>query len=175
MAHPTGLASLMLALCTCTVSASAPVPRQEHPRPDLFRENWMTLNGEWQYEIDKAADGEARGLANDKISEDWYNKRVLNQAVKRNLERFPTDFMFQIKPEEAEEVRRSRSQSVTLNPETATHSSQSVMISGKHRGHSYLPYNKYLTIDCPPYEKHMEQSSDAAADDGRFDSRAGRA
>jgi len=66
--------------------------------------------------------------------------RVLNQAVKRNLERFPADFMFQVTPEEAEEVRRSRSQSVTLNPEIATDSSQSVMSSGKHRGHSYLPY-----------------------------------
>ena len=43
-------------------SYSAEVPRPEHPRPDLFRENWMTLNGEWQFENDKAADGEARGL-----------------------------------------------------------------------------------------------------------------
>jgi hypothetical protein len=66
--------------------------------------------------------------------------RVLNQAVKRNLERFPADFMFQVTPGEAEEVRRSRSQSVTLNPETATDSSQSVMSSRKHRGRSYLPY-----------------------------------
>jgi hypothetical protein len=50
--------------------------------------------------------------------------RALNQAVKRNLERFPADFMFQLTPEEAEEVRRSRAQSVTLN--SATDSSQSV-------------------------------------------------
>lgn len=38
--------------------------------------------------------------------------KVLNQAVKRNLERFPEDFMFQLSREEAEAV--SRSQSVTL-------------------------------------------------------------
>jgi len=43
--------------------AAADVPRPEHPRPDLQRGNWMTLNGEWQFEIDKAADGESRGLA----------------------------------------------------------------------------------------------------------------
>jgi len=36
--------------------------------------------------------------------------RTLNQAVKRNLERFPEDFMFQLSPEEAESLR---SQSVT--------------------------------------------------------------
>ena len=41
---------------------SAEVLRPEHPRPDQQRDNWMTLNGEWQFEIDKAADGESRGL-----------------------------------------------------------------------------------------------------------------
>ena len=37
--------------------------------------------------------------------------KVLIQAVKRNIERFPMDFMFQLTPEEA---RNSRSQIVTL-------------------------------------------------------------
>ncbi|MEI7957046.1 MAG: sugar-binding domain-containing protein, partial [Verrucomicrobiota bacterium] len=60
--HPTTVAALALALFSSTLSASAAVPRPEHPRPDLLRESWMTLNGEWQFEIDKAADGESRGL-----------------------------------------------------------------------------------------------------------------
>lgn len=38
--------------------------------------------------------------------------KVLNQAVKRNRERFPADFMFRLS---WEEVERSRSQFVTLN------------------------------------------------------------
>ena len=38
--------------------------------------------------------------------------KVLVQAVKRNIERFPSDFMFQL---DFQEVRRSRSQFVTLN------------------------------------------------------------
>ena len=49
-------------LMMSSFNSSAAVPRPEHPRPDLFRENWMTLNGEWQFEVDKAADGESRGL-----------------------------------------------------------------------------------------------------------------
>jgi len=49
-------------ILTGTFNSPAAVPRPEHPRPDMQRENWMTLNGEWQFEIDKAADGEARGL-----------------------------------------------------------------------------------------------------------------
>src|ERR1041385_7948360 len=43
--------------------------------------------------------------------------KVLNQAVKRNLDRFPEDFMFQLTKAEAEEwerLKRSRSQIVTL-------------------------------------------------------------
>ena len=40
--------------------------------------------------------------------------KVLNQAVKRNADRFPDDFMFRLGREEAEDIRRSRSQIVTL-------------------------------------------------------------
>jgi len=40
--------------------------------------------------------------------------KALNQAVKRNVERFPADFMFRLTLEEAEAVQRSRSQIVTL-------------------------------------------------------------
>jgi hypothetical protein len=39
---------------------------------------------------------------------------VLNQAVKRNWPRFPEDFIFRLNDDEAEEVRRSRSQTVIL-------------------------------------------------------------
>jgi len=38
----------------------------------------------------------------------------LNEAVRRNLDRFPTDFVFQLVKNEAEEFRRSRSQFATL-------------------------------------------------------------
>jgi hypothetical protein len=40
--------------------------------------------------------------------------RVLNQAVRRNKDRFPDDFMFQLTTEEALAVLRSRSQSVIM-------------------------------------------------------------
>lgn len=40
--------------------------------------------------------------------------RALNQAVKRNMERFPGDFMFQLTQEETQALVASRSQSVTL-------------------------------------------------------------
>jgi phage regulator Rha-like protein len=40
--------------------------------------------------------------------------RVLNQAVKRNREKFPADFMFRVGLKDATMIRRSRSQSVIL-------------------------------------------------------------
>ena len=50
------------ALMAGGITSWAEVPRPEHPRPDLCRADWLTLNGEWQFEIDKAADGDSRGL-----------------------------------------------------------------------------------------------------------------
>jgi hypothetical protein len=44
--------------------------------------------------------------------------KVLNQAVRRNRSRFPTDFMFQLT---AEEDRSLRSQTVTLKPSRGAH------------------------------------------------------
>jgi len=38
------------------------VPRPEYPRPQLRRDEWRTLNGEWEFEIDHGASGRARGL-----------------------------------------------------------------------------------------------------------------
>ncbi|WP_439592957.1 glycoside hydrolase family 2 protein [Microbacterium sp.] len=38
------------------------IPRPEHPRPQLRRDDWLSLNGEWQFEIDKSDSGLERGL-----------------------------------------------------------------------------------------------------------------
>jgi len=64
--------------------------------------------------------------------------RVLNQAVRRNADRFPADFMFQLTSEEVEKL------SQVVTPSVAGHdvsnSSQIVMSSGKYRGKRYRPY-----------------------------------
>jgi hypothetical protein len=52
--------------------------------------------------------------------------RALNQAVKRNASRFPSDFMFQLTLAEAQ----------CISAGDQTNSSQSVMSSRKHRGFS---------------------------------------
>lgn len=76
--------------------------------------------------------------------------RALNQAVARNRNRFPDDFMFQLTPEEWERVR---SQTVTASGAKGGNSSQSVMsgkegeplrsqtvISKGKGGRRYIPY-----------------------------------
>jgi hypothetical protein len=66
--------------------------------------------------------------------------RALNQAVKRNLARFPADFMFQLTPAEAGHVRRLVSPPASPALGEPLNSSQTVMSSRKHRGRAYLPY-----------------------------------
>lgn len=39
------------------------IPRPEYPRPQLVRDEWLNLNGPWQFEYDPALSGVARGLA----------------------------------------------------------------------------------------------------------------
>ncbi|MGP8236476.1 MAG: sugar-binding domain-containing protein [Limisphaerales bacterium] len=60
--------SILTVVCLSALAHSlgAEVPRPEHPRPDAFRPNWVTLNGQWQFEIDDQGDGEARGLKSGK-------------------------------------------------------------------------------------------------------------
>lgn len=38
------------------------IPRPEHPNPQFYRENWLNLNGEWDFQIDKSASGKDRRL-----------------------------------------------------------------------------------------------------------------
>ena len=61
----------------------------------------------------------------------------LNEQVKRNIERFPEDFMFQLSKEEAES---SRSQFATLNEEGELSRSQIATLNGRGHNIKHLPY-----------------------------------
>ena len=65
--------------------------------------------------------------------------KVLNQAVKRNIKRFPDDFMFRLSEEEWQDMR---SQFVTAYQGSEVPSSQFVMIETlpQNRTGKYLPY-----------------------------------
>jgi len=41
--------------------------RNEHPRPHFRRDNWLPLNGMWEFEFDDNKDGELRGLHNGSV------------------------------------------------------------------------------------------------------------
>lgn len=38
------------------------IPRNEYPRPQMFRQTWVNLNGEWEFEIDFGKTGRERKL-----------------------------------------------------------------------------------------------------------------
>lgn len=62
--------------------------------------------------------------------------KVLNQAVKRNIERFPADFMFQLTKDEYEVLR---SQSVTIEHKHDVLRSKNVTIDMRGRQVKYMP------------------------------------
>lgn len=54
----------------------------EHPRPDFYRENWLSLNGTWQFDFDEMEKG---------LSEKWYLKS------KKLMENIEVPFCYQSK------------------------------------------------------------------------------
>jgi ORF6N domain len=65
--------------------------------------------------------------------------KAFNQAVKRNRQRFPEDFMFRLTQEEAKALQASRSQTVTSSQRKDLLRSQFVT-SNQRGGPRYLPY-----------------------------------
>ncbi|MDD5672628.1 MAG: ORF6N domain-containing protein [Chitinivibrionales bacterium] len=63
--------------------------------------------------------------------------KVLNQAVKRNLERFPAEFMFQLTAKEHDSLR---SQIVTLEKAKSLRSQFVTLDNGRGQHRKYLPY-----------------------------------
>jgi phage regulator Rha-like protein len=67
----------------------------------------------------------------------------LNEAVKRNLKRFPPDFMFQLDTNESAYQRLQNvnpKKELIENQEVTSNWSQIATSSSKHRGTTYLPY-----------------------------------
>ncbi len=70
------------------------IARTEHPRPDRRREEWLNLNGEWDFEIDNSKSGKGkkffeRESLNDKIRLPFSPESVLSGVGN-------TDFMYSV-------------------------------------------------------------------------------
>lgn len=51
---------------------SAGIPRNEYPRPDFERKEWMNLNGEWEFEFDDSNVGELKN---------WYKNQTFSKHI----------------------------------------------------------------------------------------------
>ena len=127
----------------------------------------IAIKGTTDIEIIKSRIYEVRGIRVmlDRDLAELYNveTKVLNQAVKRNIERFPEDFMFKLNKGEWVLLRSQivtlkdgalstdtedidvvetnlRSQIVTLNDDKNSMTSQTVMSNGRGQHSKYLPY-----------------------------------
>ena len=63
--------------------------------------------------------------------------RALNQSVKRNIKRFPKDFMFQLSKEEFEDVRL---QFETLESDNSLTSQIVILKTGRGQHRKFMPY-----------------------------------
>jgi hypothetical protein len=63
--------------------------------------------------------------------------RVLNQQVRRNADRFPEEFMFQLTPQESNSLR---SQNVTLDADGSLSSQNVTLKKGRGQHRKYLPH-----------------------------------
>ena len=70
----------------------------------------------------------------------------LNEQVKRNADRFPEDFLFQLTREEAEEMQRSRSQFATASPDDSSMRSQFVTASKRNVRHRPRAFTEHGAI-----------------------------
>ena len=61
---------LLISLFVFTVNS---IPLKNHPRPDLKRDEWINLNGIWDFSIDWGNSGEERGLIEGK----GFNRKIL--------------------------------------------------------------------------------------------------
>ena len=48
------------------------MPRSEYPRPQFVREDWLCLNGKWQFEVDNSKSGKER---------EFYKRESLNEEI----------------------------------------------------------------------------------------------
>lgn len=81
--------------------------------------------------------------------------KALNQAVKRNIKRFPDDFMFQLNKTESELF--SRSQTATLNEEDSILRSQFVTLRSKtlkNKGESDIFRSQIATLRWGEHKKY---------------------
>ena len=98
---------------------------QELSNSDLIRSRIFTIRGV-QVMLDRDL-AELYGVAT----------KALNQAVKRNIERFPERYMFQLNKDD---VANMRSQIVTLNSDDSGSILRSQFVTSRWGGTRYLPY-----------------------------------
>ena len=112
------------------------IPRSEYPRPQFVRDDWLCLNGEWQFEIDPGDSGLERGL----LERDLAGAIIVPFCPESTLSGIGnTDFMQRrlVPPRGARSRRRGPGSDVLLHFQAVDYDA-TVWVNGKevarHRG-----------------------------------------
>jgi len=68
----TCFAALLLTILLCTPARSKHIPLPEHPRPDFQREQWINLNGTWDFMFDEMDAG---------LNEKWFEEGQFDSEI----------------------------------------------------------------------------------------------
>ena len=109
---------------------------QELSNTDLIRSRIFTIRGvQIMFDRDLA---ELYGVAT----------KALNQAVKRNIERFPERYMFQLNKDD---VANMRSQIVTLNSDNPGSILRSQIVTSRFDSDCHCLRSRFVTLHQRPY------------------------
>ena len=122
------------------------IPRAEHPNPQFERENWLNLNGEWEFEIDNSVSGRERGLQN---AEHLSSKIIVPFCPESRLSGVEnTDFMNCVWYRRDIEISESKLEGIVILHFGAVDQTATVWCNGvelaTHTG-GYLPFTVDIT------------------------------
>lgn len=109
--------------------------RMEHPTPQFWRENWVNLNGEWEFEIDCSNSGKERGYID---KEEYADKIIVPFCPESILSGVHhTDFMNAVWYRKKISLHKSNEENILLHFGAVDYYSEVYVngsLAGKHRG-----------------------------------------
>ena len=124
------------------------IPRAEHPRPDRQRGEWLSLNGEWDFEIDNARVGKYKDFQNRETLDGKITVPFCPESKLSGVEH--TDFINAVWYTRKIDIPKEwEGKRVILHLDACNHTT-TVFVNGKRVGEHFGGYTSFA-FDITPY------------------------